>query len=106
MDASKFKTTKTSRGLTYNYYYAPSQGHKPTLLLCHGFPSNSRHWEKIASFFETEGYGVLAPDMLGYGGTSKPLDATEYVPSKVTRDLVDIMDTENVHQAIAVGHDW
>ncbi|KAI0344606.1 epoxide hydrolase [Trametopsis cervina] len=106
MDAAKYKTTTTSRGLTYNYYFVAAQQAKPTLLFCHGFPSTSKHWDKIAPFFEDRGYGVVVPDMLGYGGTSKPTDVNAYLPSLIVKDLVDILDAENIQKVIAVGHDW
>lgn len=106
MDAAKYKTTGTSRGFTYQYYFSTARQGKPTLLFCHGFPSTNKHWEKIASFFEKEGYGIIVPDMLGYGGTSKPLEPEAYIASGLTKDLVEILDAENIEQAVIVGHDW
>ncbi|KAI0341821.1 alpha/beta-hydrolase [Trametopsis cervina] len=106
MNPTKYKTTTTTQGFTYNYYFAPAQPSKPTLLFCHGFPSTSIDWEKEATFFEGRGYGVIVPDMLGYGDTSKPIDVNAYVPSVVSKDLVEILDAEGVQRAIAIGHDW
>ncbi|KAI0341820.1 alpha/beta-hydrolase [Trametopsis cervina] len=106
MDPSKYKTTNTSRGFTYNYYVAPPKSSKPTILFCHGFPSTSRDWEKQVQFFEDRGYGVIVPDMLGYGDTSKPTDVDAYVPSLIVKDLVEVLDAEGIQKAIAIGHDW
>lgn len=58
------------------------------------------------SFFETEGYGLIVPDQLGYGGTDKPTDPALYLSSLICQDLVDILDGENAEDVIAVGHDW
>ncbi|KAI0341819.1 alpha/beta-hydrolase [Trametopsis cervina] len=106
MDPAKYKTTTTTRGFTYNYYFAPARLSKPTLLFCHGFPSTSKHWERQVPFFEDRGYGVIVPDMLGYGGTSKPTDVDAYVPSLISKDLVEVLDAEGLWKVIAVGHDW
>ena len=106
MAAAFYKDTTVSRGLTYHYYYSPAQPSKPTLLFCHGFASGSRDWQGLALLLKEKGYGVLIPDMLGYGGTAKPKDPAAYLPSLVSRDIIDILDAEKLTTVIAVGHDW
>ncbi|KAJ3556465.1 hypothetical protein NM688_g2016 [Phlebia brevispora] len=106
MDPSLYKSVKTSRGLTYSYWTSTAQDGKPTLLFCHGFPSTSRDWRYIAPVLKDKGYGVIVPDMLGYGDTDKPTDPALYVSSKVSQDLVDILDAEGIDKAVAVGFDW
>ena len=110
MDPAKYKTATTSRGLTYNYYSSPATESKPTLLFCHGFPSISSHWSRIVSFLEQQGYGIIVPDMLGYGGTEKPSDASEYSAKKLCDDLTALLDAAmgrgSKRRVIVVGHDW
>lgn len=106
MDASLYKSTVVSRGYRYSYYASAAQESKPTLLFCHGFPSTANDWRRIVPYFKERGYGLIVPDMLGYGGTDKPTDPVMYTSSKITRDIVDILDAENVDKAIAIGHDW
>lgn len=106
MDPSLYKDTVTSRGLTYHYYHAPAQPGRPTLLLCHGFPGTAHDWRRLAPLLQAQGCGVLALDMLGYGGTAKPTDPAAYVPSAMSRDLADVLDAAGVDAVIAVGHDW
>ncbi|GJE83979.1 hypothetical protein PsYK624_000520 [Phanerochaete sordida] len=106
MDASLYKETITSRGVKYRYYFSPAQPSRPTLLLCHGFPSTSHDWWHLAPLLQAKGYGVIAPDMLGYGGTDKPTDPAAYVPSLISRDIVDVLDAEKLGKVIAIGHDW
>jgi soluble epoxide hydrolase / lipid-phosphate phosphatase len=106
MKFSHYKSVQTTRGFTYNYYFAPAKHSNPVILFCHGFPSSSAHWYRIAIFFEQQGYGVIVPDMLGYGETSKPTDTEDYLFSKISKDLVDILEAETIDKAIAVGHDW
>ncbi|KAJ3557328.1 hypothetical protein NM688_g1530 [Phlebia brevispora] len=106
MDTSLYKQTVTSRGIAYNYYTSKAQQGRLTLLFLHGFPSTARDWRSFVSFFQEKGYGIIAPDMLGYGNTDKPTDPSLYVSSKVSNDLVDILDTEQVDKVIVIGHDW
>ena len=106
MDRALYKDLKTSRGFNYHYYFSKAQGRTTTLLFCHGFPSSSHDWSLFVPFFESRGYGLVIPDMLGYGDTAKPTDPAEYIPSKMSKDLVDLLDAEGVQQAIAVGFDW
>jgi soluble epoxide hydrolase/lipid-phosphate phosphatase len=106
MDQSLYKTRSTSRGVSYSYYFAPAAAGKRTLLLLHGFPSTSHDWARIVPALSAAGLGVLAPDMLGYGGTDKPDDPAAYVASLITADLVDLLDREGLNTVVAVGHDW
>ncbi|KAF7969817.1 hypothetical protein HWV62_25942 [Athelia sp. TMB] len=106
MEQSLYKDLQVSRGLTYHYYFSPATGTKPTIVFLHGFPSTSHDWRHQASFFSAKGYGVLVPDMLGYGGTAKPEDPAAYVQSLIVRDVVDILDAEGVQKFISIGHDW
>ena len=106
MDAALFKNVTVSRGLTYHYYFSASERSKPTLLFCHGFPSTSRDWQDITPHFQSKGYGLVVPDLLGYGGTDKPADPAEYVSSKMCKDMVDILDAEGIQQVVVIGHDW
>ena len=106
MESSFYKTTTVSRGIKYNYYANPAREGKPTILFCHGFPSTADDWRCVVPLFQAKGYGVIVPDMLGYGGTDKPTDPKEYAFSKMSKDLTDILDAEKVFKAIAVGFDW
>jgi len=106
MDSSSYKDHVTSRGFNYHYFFSVPKDSKPFLLLVHGFPSTSHDWHHQVDFFQREGFGLIVPDMLGYGGTSKPTNPEDYVPSLIVQDLVDILNAESVEKSIAIGHDW
>ncbi|KAG1751399.1 Alpha/Beta hydrolase protein [Suillus paluster] len=103
---SEYKDIITSRGLTYHYLSLTAVGDKPTLLFVHGFPSTSYDWYHQINYFSERGFGVVAPDMLGYGGTSKPTDASSFLRTAIAQDLLDILDAEKVQKVVAIGHDW
>lgn len=101
------KTFTVSRGFEYSYLIAPPKCDKPTLLLLHGFPDSADLWQNLArKHLFPAGYGVIAPDCLGYAGTSKPTDPAAYVFSLMVRDILDILDAENISKFIVLGHDW
>lgn len=107
MDPALYKDIQVKRGYTYHYYHTlPTDADKPTLLFIHGFPSTSYDWRRQAAHFANAGYGVLVPDMLGYGGSSKPTHPADYRNALVAKDVVEIVDAERLTNVVAVGHDW
>ncbi|KAF6766530.1 Alpha/Beta hydrolase protein [Ephemerocybe angulata] len=103
---SDYKDFATSRGLNYHYYFSAADAGKPTLLFVHGFPSISLDWYYQIIYFKAKGYGVVVPDMLGYGGTDKPEEHTAYLHSLLAKDLIDILEHEKIENVLAIGHDW
>jgi pimeloyl-ACP methyl ester carboxylesterase len=95
-------------GTTYAYHYHPSSNGKPTLLFLHGFPSTSHEWRHQISHFHSKGYGILAPDLLGYGLSSKPLEVEKYIGSAMSSDIIAILTHEGLTSGNVVGiaHDW
>lgn len=49
---------------------------------------------------------MIVPDLLGYGGTSTPLEPGMYCGNGLARDIVDVMDKEEVKKGVVIGHDW
>ncbi|KAF9524731.1 alpha/beta-hydrolase [Crepidotus variabilis] len=107
MDPQAYQLLKPNRDLQYNVYYVKATSQTTTLLLLHGFPNSSYDWRYQVDFFTKLGYGVIVPDMLGYGGTDKPLDPTLYQSSALAQDIVDVVDQLKVQgPVVAIGHDW
>ena len=101
------KTLEVTRGFTYTYYTSPAQGSKPTVMLFHGWPDTARLWAGfINNYLVPNGFGVVAPDCLGAGGTSKPTDLEDYMLKHMTADAIEILDAEKLTTVISMGHDW
>jgi soluble epoxide hydrolase/lipid-phosphate phosphatase len=43
----------------------------------------------------------VVPDMLGYGGTDKPADPSEYSTKKLCADLVALLDFLSIKKAVS-----
>ncbi|KAJ4982905.1 epoxide hydrolase, partial [Stagonosporopsis vannaccii] len=101
------KSVKIPSGRTYRYVFSPPfDPEKPYLLFLHGFPDSSYGWVNQIDYFTRQGYGIIAPDMLGYGGTDKPADLESYRLKTIASELVDLLDCEGVSQVVAIGHDF
>ena len=107
MDPKNYKQFTSNRGLTYNYYLSHTgSAQRFTLLFCHGFPSTSNDWQKQVLFFEKEGFGCVVPDMLGYGGSDKPTDPSNYGMKDLADEMIQLITNEKLHNVVAIGHDW
>lgn len=101
------------RGKTYTYLLgkpegAESETPKGTVFLCHGFPDTSFGWRYQIPLFQSLGYQVIAPNMLGYDGTSAPEDIESYTLKNISDDVAAICESilGPEEQIILGGHDW
>lgn len=103
-------TLAVSGGLHYNTCYKkPAHPEKPHILFVHGFPSSSYDWRHQVEYFSDQGYGIIAPDLLGYGNTSKPADPHEYTAEAIGDGIVEVVKQvtkDDDIKVLGVGHDW
>jgi haloacetate dehalogenase len=82
-------------------------GSGPPLLLLHGHPQTHVMWHKIAPRLARD-FTVVAPDLRGYGDSSKPETTPDHEPySKraVARDHVSVMRQLGFERFFVAGHD-
>ena len=103
---SKSITVSDVTHYSYGYINIAAQPGKPTLLFLHGFPSSSYHWHNQVQQCIVAGYGMIAPDLLGYGDTSKPTEVTAYDLTILSKHVMEILDQEGVSTVVGIGHDW
>ncbi|MDR7144741.1 alpha/beta hydrolase [Rhizobium sp. BE258] len=82
------------------------QGNGPLVLFCHGFPATWRSWKDAMGAVAHAGYRAAAFDMRGYGDSDAPDDANDYTPFHTVGDVIAILDSFGVQQAVLVGHDF
>lgn len=88
------------------FEHGPADSDKPLVVLCHGFPELAFSWRHQVLALGAAGYRVLAPDMRGFGGSSRPEDVDAYDTLTVCADLVGLLDAVGADDAVFVGHDW
>ena len=54
-------------------------GSGPPLLLLHGHPQTHVMWHRVAPLLARD-FTVVAPDLRGYGGSSKPATTPDHEP--------------------------
>jgi len=82
-------------------------GSGPALLLLHGFPQTHVIWRHVAPELAKH-YTVIASDLRGYGGSSKPhgkADHSTYSKRAMAADQVALMRALGHEQFFLLGHD-
>ncbi|CAG8971843.1 hypothetical protein HYALB_00001954 [Hymenoscyphus albidus] len=103
---SLYKTT-TLNGKTYSYILSEPKGTPiDTIFLIHGFPDISYGWRYQIPFLTSLGLRVVAPDMMGYGGTAAPAEPEFYTFKRAADDIAALAKEIGVHHIILGGHDW
>jgi pimeloyl-ACP methyl ester carboxylesterase len=74
------------------------------VVLLHGFPDTSAVWRHQIPVLADEGFRVIAPDMRGFGDSSKPQAVEDYKVMKLVGDVSALMRALGVERAHAVGH--
>jgi haloacetate dehalogenase len=103
MEGFTYRTIRTS-GAEINVAVA---GNGPPLLLLHGNPLTHVSWHKIAPSL-AESFTVVAPDLRGYGDSSKPDGGPNheaYTFRSMGQDNVEIMAALGFERFSVAGHD-
>jgi haloacetate dehalogenase len=82
-------------------------GSGPPLLLLHGYPQTHLMWRKLAPRLAAE-FTVVAPDLRGYGDSSKPPagpDHVNYSKRALAQDQVETMAALGFERFRVAGHD-
>ena len=82
-------------------------GNGPPLLLLHGHPQTHMMWHAIAPRL-AQNFTVIAPDLRGYGESSKPETTPDHFPySKrvMAQDQIALMKHFGFEQFSVAGHD-
>src|SRR3954471_8006108 len=82
------------------------EGAGPPVVLCHGFPELAFSWRHQIPVLAREGYRVIAPDMRGFGESSRPQEVEGYDVGTMGGDMPGALDALGEQSAIFVGHDW
>jgi len=76
-------------------------GGGPPLLLLHGIGDSSKGWLPLIPAL-AERYTVIAPDLLGHGGSAKP--RADYSVAAYANGMRDLLDVLGIERVTLVGH--
>ncbi|KAF8335852.1 Alpha/Beta hydrolase protein [Cantharellus anzutake] len=93
-------------GTNYHYLSIKSHAGKATFLLLHGFPTGAFTFKGFVPELTSKGYGIILPELKGYGKTDKPTDVAALAYKTQSDEIVQILDKEGVNKVILVGHDF
>jgi epoxide hydrolase 4 len=103
MDPIAYQTIRAN-GIDFNVATA---GTGPRLALClHGFPESSYSWRYQMPLLAQLGYRVWAPDLRGYGGSSRPTGVAAYALENLEDDVAALIEASGAREVVLVGHDW
>lgn len=81
-----------------------SAGEGEPLVLLHGIPQTSHEWRRVIPLL-SDRYAVIAPDLRGFGGSSRP--AGGYDKQRIAADIWELLhDHLRIESFCLVGHDW
>lgn len=78
----------------------------PPVVLLHGFPDSWKLWRHQVEALATAGLRVLAPDLRGFGETTRPPAVRDYKLRTLVTDVTGLLDHLGIRRAAVVGHDW
>lgn len=86
--------------------HVEEHGEGPPVLLLHGWPDSSALWRNQVRFLAAHGFRAIAPDLRGFGRSSRPEDTASYALSNSVADVAAVLDACEAGTAHVVGHDW
>ena len=82
-------------------------GRGDRLALClHGFPEAAVSWRAQLPMLAALGYRVWAPNLRGYGRTTRPPAVEDYRIDLLVADVAALIDAAQARSVTLFGHDW
>ncbi len=75
-------------------------------LLLHGFPESRFSWRHQLVPLAERGWRAVAPDLRGYGDSSRPAGREAYEVSRLVEDAAALFDALGAKRRLLIGHDW
>ena len=101
-DASRDATTRQIPTTMGRLQVTDHPGDEPALVLMHGFPDDSRIYNRLVPLLSPR--RAVAFDFLGYGGSDRPQTGTPD-PAGHVDQLGTVLDELGIGTAVLVGHD-
>jgi haloalkane dehalogenase len=97
--------TDVSGGLRMHYVDSGPTAAAPVLLL-HGQPTWSFLYRHVIADLSAAGHRLVAPDLIGFGRSDKPVDRTAYSQEAHIESMRDLVVTLGLQDITLVCQDW
>lgn len=98
-----FEFDSQRQTLEMAYMHLPAKDDRPTVLLLHGKNFAADYWERTAEHLHQKGYGVLMPDQLGFGKSSKPMHY-QFSLEGLAANTHQLVESLKLDRVIVMGH--
>lgn len=88
------------------HYVDEGPSHAPPVLMLHGEPSWSFLYRHMIPIVAAAGHRVIAPDLIGFGKSDKPVAVADYSYAAHMGWLQAFIDGLGLDQITLVGQDW
>ena len=102
-EVNYFPINSQRQVLKMAYIYLEGKPDKPVITLLHGKNFNAHYWVPTARYLNEKGYGVLIPDQIGFGKSSKPANY-QYSFSVLAHHTQNLMTSLNIKKSVVIGH--
>jgi pimeloyl-ACP methyl ester carboxylesterase len=75
-------------------------------LFLHGFPESRFSWRHQLPLLADLGWRAIAPDLRGYGESSRPIGKANYHLDHLIEDVAGLFEAAGAKKRLLVGHDW
>ena len=78
----------------------------PLALCLHGFPEHAHSWRYQLPALAELGYEAWAPNLRGYGNSTRPPRLRDYAIEQLLQDVAGLIDAAGGRPVTLLGHDW
>jgi haloalkane dehalogenase len=82
------------------------EGDGPPVVFLHGEPTWSFLWRKVIPPVRDAGWRCIAPDLVGFGRSDKPVSQSWYSYDRHTELVVSLLEDLDLRETTLVLHDW
>src|SRR4029078_4112000 len=92
-----------ANGIRFHYL---TDGQGPLVVLLHCFPQLSYQYRHLVPALARRGYPSVAPDMRGFGDTTRPARIADYALQTLGADVAALIDALGESEARALWRVW
>ncbi|MGD0635212.1 MAG: alpha/beta fold hydrolase [Beijerinckiaceae bacterium] len=99
-------TTRTVQANGLSFIVDEAGEGRDIALFLHGFPESRFSWRHQLAPVAELGWHAVAPDLRGYGESSRPLGREAYRLEHLLDDAAALFDAYGARRRLLIAHDW